>query len=113
MNLNGIITGAAVFLIIGVCHPAVIKLEYHLGRNSWWIFALAGTLFAVASLFINNTTVSTIIGAAAFSCFWGIHEMFAQEKRVLRGWFPENPDRKEYYARRRKETGIQADTREA
>lgn len=33
------------------------------------------------------------IGGFAFCCFWGIHEMFLQEKRVLRGWFPENPKR--------------------
>ena len=47
-----------------------------------------------------------IIGAAvflAFCCFWGIHEMFLQEKRVLRGWFPENPRRHDYYVARRKE----------
>jgi len=24
-----------------------------------------------------------IVGAAVFSCFWGIHEIIAQEKRVL------------------------------
>ena len=29
--------------------------------------------------------------------------MFLQEKRVLRGWFPENPQRHEYYEARRKE----------
>jgi hypothetical protein len=28
-----------------------------------------------------------------------------QEMRVLRGWFPENPKRHEYYERRRKELG--------
>ena len=44
-----------------------------------------------------------IIGGFAFCCLWGIHEMFLQEKRVLRGWFPENPKRHEYYQTRRKE----------
>ena len=44
-----------------------------------------------------------IVGAAAFSFFWGIHELIAQEKRVLKGWFPENPKRSEYYARKREE----------
>ena len=103
MYFNGIIVGAAVFLIIGICHPIVIKMEYHWGRQSWWILALAGTVFATSSLFIPNTTISTITGAAAFSCYWGILEMFAQEKRVLRGWFPENPKRADYYARKRKQ----------
>lgn len=46
---------------------------------------------------------SGIIVGFAFSCLWGIHEMFLQEKRVLRGWFPENPARHEYYEARRKE----------
>ncbi|MBO6095755.1 MAG: DUF4491 family protein [Bacteroidales bacterium] len=41
--------------------------------------------------------VSTILGGFAFSCFWAIHEMFLREKRVLRGWFPENPKRHAYY----------------
>lgn len=100
MDFSGIIVGAAVFLIIGICHPIVIKMEYHWGKKSWWVLALAGVLFAVASLFFSGI-VSTILGAAAFSAFWGIHEILSQEMRVLRGWFPENPARADYYARRR------------
>ena len=101
MNFNGIIVGTAVFLSIGICHPAVIKMEYHLGRRSWWIWLVAGLAFCGLSLLIDNTIVSTIIGGFAFSCLWGIHEMFLQEKRVLRGWFPENPKRHDYYEARR------------
>ena len=101
MNFNGILVGAAVFLIIGICHPLVIKLEYRWGKRSWWIFLAAGAVFAFASLLIRHTVWSTIAGAAAFSCFWGIREILQQEKRVLRGWFPENPARHDYYERRR------------
>ena len=103
MNLNGIIVGAAVFLIIGICHPIVIKMEYHWGKQSWWLLALGGAAFAAASLFVGNWVLSTILGATAFSLFWGILEIFAQEKRVLRGWFPENPKRSAYYAKKRQE----------
>lgn len=102
MNFNGIIVGAAVFLSIGICHPAVIKLEYYCGKNSWWVWLVAGVAFSALSLFVDNDTVSTIIGGFAFSCLWAIHEMFLQEKRVLRGWFPENPKRHAYYEERRK-----------
>ena len=91
------------FLSIGICHPAVIKMEYKWGKNSWWIWLVAGLALSVVSLLIDNNTVSIIIGGFAFCCLWGIHEMFLQEKRVLRGWFPENPERHEYYERRRKE----------
>ena len=101
MNLEGIIVGAAVFLIIGICHPIVIKMEYYWGKKSWWVLALAGLAVAAISLFVGNTVGATILGAVAFSCFWGIHEIIAQEKRVLKGWFPENHKRHDYYESKR------------
>lgn len=103
MNFSGIIVGAAVFLSIGICHPAVIKMEYYLGKRGWWIWLVVGLLCSGASLLVGNTIVSTILGGFAFSCFWSIHEMFKQEKRVLKGWFPENPRRHSYYEQRRRE----------
>ena len=103
MNITGIIVGAAVFLSIGICHPITIKLEYYFGRKGWWGFFIPGLIFAGISLLLDNYIASTIVAAFAFSCFWGIHEVFQQEMRVLRGWFPENPKRHDYYARRREE----------
>ena len=102
MNFSGIIVGAAVFLSIGICHPAVIKLEYAWGRQSWWIWLVVGLLCTGASLFVADSILSTILGGFAFSFFWSILEMFKQEKRVLKGWFPENPRRHDYYERKRK-----------
>ena len=78
-------------------------MEYHWGKRSWWVLFAAGLAFSIWSFFINNIVLSTIAGAAAFSCFWGIHEILSQEMRVLRGWFPENPKRHDYYERRREE----------
>lgn len=91
MNFSGIIIGLCTFLIIGVCHPLVIKAEYHLGKGCWWLFLLAGIGFAALSLFVDSMVWSTISGVAAFSSFWSILELFEQEKRVKRGWFPANP----------------------
>ena len=105
MNFTGIIIGAAVFLSIGICHPITIKLEYYFGRKGWWGFFIPGVICTVISLLLDNYIYSTIVAAFAFSCFWGIHEVFQQEMRVLRGWFPENPKRHDYYERRRKELG--------
>ena len=42
MNLNGIIVGTAVFLIIGICHPIVIKMEYNWGKKCWWVLLSVG-----------------------------------------------------------------------
>ena len=106
MSFEGIIVGAAVFLIIGICHPIVIKMEYYWGKKSWWVLLVAGLAFAALSLLVGNTLGATILGAAAFSCFWGIHEIIAQEKRVLKGWFPENPKRSDYYSQKRKEQNL-------
>lgn len=50
MNLNGIIVGAATFLIIGLCHPLVIKAEYHIGKKSWWGFLFIGASLAILSM---------------------------------------------------------------
>lgn len=97
MNFSGIIVGAATFLIIGFCHPLVIKAEYHWGKKSWWLFLLGGIVLAVISLLMRDDLPATVAGAGAFSFFWGIGEVFAQEKRVVKGWFPENPKRHEYY----------------
>lgn len=94
MNFEGIIVGLATFIIIGVFHPIVIKAEYYIGKKCWWAFLLAGIGFAVLSLFLKDIIWSTITGVTAFSCFWSIHELFEQEKRVQKGWFPENPDKK-------------------
>lgn len=94
MNLIGIIIGAGAFLCIGVFHPIVIKAEYYLGTRCWWIFAIAGIAAVVLSLFLKDMILSTLLGVFAFSSFWGIFELFEQEKRVKKGWFPSNPAKK-------------------
>ena len=88
MNFTGLIIGVATFLIIGVFHPIVIKAEYHLGTQCWWMFALAGIGFMAASLWVDSYIVSTLLGVIAFSSFWSILELFQQKKRVEKGWFP-------------------------
>lgn len=97
MNPIGIIIGIAAFLTIGIFHPIVIKAEYYFSKKCWWCFLLLGLLCIVLSLIINNTIISIIIGVVGFSSLWGIKELFEQERRVLRGWFPKNPNRKVPY----------------
>lgn len=97
INIEGIILGLSAFLCIGMFHPIVIKAEYYLGTRCWWGFALVGVLSLVASLFIENTYASVILGVFAFSCFWSILELFEQKKRVEKGWFPRNPKRHHHH----------------
>ena len=91
MNFTGLIIGIATFLIIGLFHPIVIKAEYYLGTKCWWMFALAGIIFIVLSILIENIILSTILGVFGFSSFWSILEIFQQHKRVEKGWFPAGP----------------------
>ncbi len=94
MNLMGVIIGAMSFLIIGIFHPIVIKVEYYIGKKAWPVFLIAGIVLLIVSLIVENSYISTLLGVIAFSSLWSIKELFEQEKRVERGWFPKNEKKK-------------------
>lgn len=93
-HLSGLVIGLATFAIIGLFHPLVIKAEYYFGTRCWWCFLLMGIGGIVLSIYTNNTIVSALAGVFAFTSFWTIKELFEQVERVRKGWFPENPKRK-------------------
>ena len=72
MNWTGLIAAIGTFLLIGSFHVIVIKTEYYFGKQVWPVFA----------------------GGGIFS-LWSIKELFEQEERVKKGWFPENPKKKQ------------------
>ncbi|MBQ8450355.1 MAG: DUF4491 family protein [Bacteroidaceae bacterium] len=94
LNFQGIIIGIATFLVIGLFHPLVIKAEYYICVKSWWLFLFGGIIAIVASLLVENLMLSILLGVVAFSSFWSIGEVFEQKKRVEKGWFPANPNKK-------------------
>ena len=91
MHWQGIVIGLVCFLVIGLFHPLVIKGEYYFGVKIGWAFLAAGLGATALSLFVANIVVSAILGVVGFSCFWSIHELRQQRKRVDRGWFPAGP----------------------
>ena len=93
-HLAGLFIGICTFLIIGLFHPVVIKCEYYWGTKCWWIFLLLGIVGVATSIFVDDIILSSLLGVFAFSSFWTIKELFDQEKRVEKGWFPKNPKRK-------------------
>lgn len=93
LNFSGLVIGLATFLVIGLFHPIVIKAEYHFGKRCWWVFLVSGAVFSAITLFVEDDVWSTLIGVVAFSCFWSILELYEQENRVKKGWFPANPKR--------------------
>lgn len=92
-HLAGLIIGICTFLIIGLFHPIVVKVEYYWGTKSWWVFLALGVVGVAGSLWIDNVIGSSLLGVFAFSSFWTIKEIFEQEERVRKGWFPKNPKR--------------------
>ncbi len=97
MFFTGIIIAVSTFLIIGLCHPLVIKTEYHTGTRLWWVFLVLGIVAVACALFIENVICSSLLGVVGASLLWSIGELFEQRKRVLKGWFPMNPKRKDEY----------------
>ena len=92
-HLTGLVIGICTFLIIGIFHPIVIKSEYYWGTRCWWLYLIAGILGVIGAVWVDNIIVSSLLGVFSFSSFWGIKELFEQEQRVRKGWFPKNPKR--------------------
>lgn len=97
MHFTGVIIAAFTFLIIGLCHPLVIKMEYYSGTRYWWVLLIVGIIAVVGALLVGSVILSSILGVIGASLLWGIGELFHQKKRVKRGWFPMNPKRKDEY----------------
>ncbi len=97
MYFTGIIIALMTFLTIGVWHPIVIKTEYHWGTRPWTIYLLIGIGCCLGALFTENVYLSSFLGVFGASALWGIGELFAQRRRVMKGWFPKNPKRLDDY----------------
>lgn len=97
MFFTGIIIAVSTFLVIGMCHPLVIKTEYYTGTSLWWLFLICGLAALVGALFVENVICSSLLGVVGASLLWSIGELFEQRKRVMKGWFPKNPKRKHEY----------------
>lgn len=92
-SLTGLAIGLCTFLIIGLCHPLVIKGEYYFGVKCWWAFLTGGLVCLGGALSVENVFWQSLLGVGAFSLFWSIKEIFEQRQRVEKGWFPRNPNR--------------------
>ena len=97
LHFTGVIIAICTFFVIGLFHPLVIKVEYYTGTRYWWVFLLLGLASVFGAFFVADVFLSAIIGVVGASLLWSIGELFAQKRRVERGWFPMNPKRKDEY----------------
>lgn len=93
LNWSGVIIGVAAFFIIGIFHPIVIKCEYYFTDKVWPVFLGLGLISGIASLVVENSTASGVLGILSCVLLWCIRELKEQTRRVEKGWFPKNPRR--------------------
>ena len=103
LNFDGLLIGIATYLTIGFFHPVVVIVEYYWGTRFWWVFLLLGIVGLVTSLLISNVFFAALLGVFSFSSFWTIKELFEQEERIEKGWFPRNPKRVYPFDKKKKE----------
>lgn len=95
MHFTGFFIGLSTFVLIGLFHPLVIKGEYYFGSRIWPVFLVAGILLLAASVLVSSVPTACLLGILGFTCLWSIGELKEQEVRVRKGWYPQNPRRKE------------------
>jgi len=93
MQWMGLVIGLATFVIIGIFHPIVIKAEYYFSKKCWPAFLVCGLVCIAAAAFVGELWISALVAVLGFTFLWSIRELFDQEKRVKKGWFPANPKR--------------------
>ena len=64
LHFTGIIIAVSTFLIIGLCHPLVIKQEYYSGTKYWWTYLLVGIVCIAVAFIAPNWFESERVGIA-------------------------------------------------
>lgn len=72
----------------------VIWGEYYFSKKIWPVFLAVGLTLLAGALFCKGKILSPLLSIAGFCSLWSIKELFEQEKRVQKGWFAKNPNRK-------------------
>lgn len=83
MQYAGIIVGIHTFIMIGVLHFAVVKIERVIGSHIWPWFVVLGLVFGVASVMVSDVLASALLGVSGFLLAWSGPELRKQKERVL------------------------------
>ena len=84
MQFAGIILGVVTFVMIGVLHVSVVKIERIWGAQLWPGFVILGALFGIGSLFVDDVLISALLGVNGFLFAWSGPELKKQKERVER-----------------------------
>ncbi|MCW4013294.1 MAG: DUF4491 family protein [Candidatus Bathyarchaeota archaeon] len=90
MQYAGIILGVITFVMIGILHVAVVKIEQIWGAHLWPWFVVIGVLMGIGSLFVDDVLVSALLGINGFMFAWSGPELKKQKERVASGYYHEH-----------------------
>jgi hypothetical protein len=94
MNPLGLITAVTAFLAIWIGHVAVRKAEF--ASPTIWkpatVFVVFGVFLEIISLSIVNRPLSAVFGIAGITLLWDAFEFTRQQKRIVKGHAPANPN---------------------
>ena len=86
MQFAGIILGVVTFVMIGVLHIGVVKIERLWGSKFWPGFIVLGLLFGIVSLLVDDVLISALLGVNGFLFAWSGPELKKQKERVEQGY---------------------------
>jgi hypothetical protein len=88
MSPVGPLAGLLALILIGLGFLWVIRAEYALGWNWWYVFMGAGLILVLVSILAASAILSCLLGISGASLVWGSTELEAQSKRAQLGWYP-------------------------
>jgi hypothetical protein len=94
INLLGLVAALTAFLSIWFGHVAVRKIEFN--SPTLWLpataFAVAGLAIEFFSLKTSHFLLSTAFGILGITLLFDAFEFTRQQKRIIKGYAPANPD---------------------
>lgn len=94
MNPLGLVAAITTFLAVWTGHVAVRKIEF-VSPTIWkpaTVFAVSGILLEALSLSGVNRPLSMVLGITGITLAWDALEFIRQQKRVIMGHAPANPN---------------------
>ena len=70
------------FVMIGILHVAVVRVERVIGSHIWPGFVVLGAVCGAASLMTVDVLVSALLGVSGFLFAWSGPELRKQRERV-------------------------------
>jgi hypothetical protein len=94
INWVGVCAALATFIGVWVGHVLVRVIEFNVKSIILPVifFATLGSLLLIGSFVVDTNALSAGLGILSMTAFWDAYEFFRQEKRIIKGHAPANPE---------------------